>query len=485
MTQGCFIGVDQGSSSTKAVAVDTDGKVLFEARRDLAPPRREGTRVEQDGIEVLASVREVIDELAGRIRGSKRDLLGIGLSCQRSSCLAWSALNGEPLSPVLSWRDTRGGALVDGLAGNASMIFERTGLPLTSYYAASKLRWLRDDLAVRGRQDMVLLGTLSGFLCHRLTGSPKVLIDHTHAARTQLMNIRTLSWDRELLELFGLGDVRLPEIVPTVHPFGMVDTPAGRAPLLAVVGDQQAALVGLGVLERGKGGINYGTGGFLMVCTGADLRPVRGLMASVLYSTGSERRYLLEGSVNAVGDALEWVRTNLGLFRDFSEVEGLCRKAGTEVTVFLGLHGTGSPHWERDITGAIHGLSAESTAADIVRGAVEGIAFFMTDIAASVRLAGIETSSFIVSGGLASLRCLTETQASLLGTATAVTSDRESSSLGAAFLAGIGRGTWSAADCVRLARPAEPVSPLDDPGLDRRYRRWKELHRVSAELGRV
>jgi glycerol kinase len=116
---------------------------------------------------------------------------------------------------------------------------------------------------------------------------------------------------------------------------------------------------------------------------------------------------------------------------------------------------------------------------------VEGIAFFMTDIAASVRLAGIETSSFIVSGGLASLRCLTETQASLLGTATAVTSDRESSSLGAAFLAGIGRGTWSAADCVRLARPAEPVSPLDDPGLDRRYRRWKELHRVSAELGRV
>lgn len=483
MRKGCFLGIDQGSSSTKAVMIDADGRVVREARRGLRPPRREGTRVEQDAGEILASVVQAIDELAGHAGDAHHAVLGIGLSCQRSSCLAWNASTGEPLSPVLSWRDTRGSALVDRLSAKAAMIFEFTGLPLTAYYAASKLRWLRDNLPAARRRDTVL-GTLSSFLCHRLTGAPAPLIDHTNAGRTQLMAVRPLAWDRELLGLYGLGDTRLPEIVPTIYNYGGIDTAAGKAPLLASLGDQQAALFGLGVSGAGQGGINYGTGGFLMVNTGPELRPVPGLMASVHFSISGETRYLLEGSVNAAGDALDWLGTRLGFFRNVGEVEGLCRAARTDVAVFLGLNGTGAPHWENDIDSAISGLSAESAAADIVRGGVEGIAFFMADIAGALRSGGVEATAFTVSGGLSSLRYLVETQAALLGTPLSVSAGRETSAIGAAFLAGIGQGRWTAGDCVRLAPPAVPAAPLQDPGLERRYRRWQDLHRAAAVLAK-
>lgn len=479
MTSGCFIGIDQGSSSTKATAIDDRGTVLCQARRELPPPFRDGLRVEQDPEEILASVLQVLHEAAENARSRGLSLLGIGLSCQRSSCLAWNGSTGAALSPVLSWRDTRGQDLVKDLDAQAPLIFRRTGIPLTSYYAASKLRWLWERVPA-AREPGAVLGTLSSFLCQRMTGAPSPRTDHTNAARTQLMDIRTLAWDREMIGLFGLERARLPEIVATAHHFGRVDTQAGPAPLLASIGDQQAALLGLGVVNEGQGGINYGTGGFLMVNTGNALRPVPGLMASVHYSTGAGVRYLTEGSVNAVGDGLEWLRANLGLFQDHSELEGLCRAARTGVIVFLGLNGTGAPHWERDITSAVQGLGRESTAADIVRGAVEGIAFFMADIAASMRQACIEPSLFTVSGGLASLSYLVEAQASLLSIPLFTGSGQEASARGAALLAGISQGAWTARDCAGFAQPSLPVQPLADPGLADRYRQWRELHRYAA-----
>lgn len=476
MTNGCFIGIDQGSSSTKAIALDRNGARIAEARRDLPPPLREGPRVEQGAEAVLDSVRQAVADVTLRAAASGCPVLGIGLSCQRSSCLAWDRATGKPLSPVLSWRDLRGSATVDRLASRAAEIFERTGLPLTPYYAASKLQWLREHLRPPGD---AVLGTLSSFLCQRLTGSSSPVIDHTSAARTQLMDIRTLAWAPGLLGLFGLDKAALPEIVPTVHPFGNVDTPSGPAPLVASIGDQQAAMLGLGVLAPGLGGINYGTGGFLMVHTGRELRPVPRLMASVLYSSASETQYLVEGSVNAAGDALAWLRTNFGLFREFDELDGLCRSAKTDVVAFLGLNGTGAPHWEEEIGSVIDGLGAESASADIVRAVAEGIAFFMTDIASALAAGGTAPSTVTVSGGLSSFAYLVAAQAALLGLPLSVTSAPETSALGAAFLAGIGTGAWTPADCVRIAPPAAPVEPLNDARLRLRYERWQELHAAA------
>jgi len=481
MPAGCFIGIDQGSSATKAVAVGTEGQVLFETRKDLAPPLREGNRVEHDADEILRSVFDALNGSVQAVRSAGVQVLGIGLSCQRSSCLAWRGSTGAPLTPVISWRDTRGSALVASIRDQGPEVLRLSGLPLTPYYSASKLRWIRDAGAAAGQPGAVY-GTLSSFLARHLTGNTRDMIDHTHAARTQLMNITTLAWDEELLRLFGLTGIVLPEIVPSGHAFGGVPAAAGDVPLLACLGDQQAAMLGLGVLDRGDTGINLGTGGFLMVNTGAGLVPAQDLMASVHYSYEKERHYLLEGSVNAVGDALEWARTNLGLFREYGEVDDLCWKAVTDTVAFIGLNGTGAPHWETGISSAFHGLGPASTAADMVRAVVEGFVFFIRDITEAVRRSGIEPGSFVLAGGLSSLTYLCQVQADILRADVRVSAGREASALGAAFLAGMRHGAWTAGDVRRMTAQGEVVKGAANPGLERRYRTWKELHRVTREL---
>jgi glycerol kinase len=484
MPTGCFIGIDQGSSSTKAIVVSEEGQVLFQTKKDLLTPLRDGIRVEQDGEEILCSVSDALNESVQSVQGPGIPILGIGLSCQRSSCLAWKASTGTSLTPVISWRDIRGNDLIKAIKDREPAILRLSGLPLTPYYSASKLRWIRDNIAA-ARQPDAIFGTLSSFLVRRLTQNTEDVIDHTHAARTQLMNIKTLAWDEELLELFGLTDIKLPKIVPTAYAFGNIHTSGGDVPLLASLGDQQAAMLGLGVFEKGDAGINLGTGGFLMVNTGVQLAPARGLMASVHSSDVREVYYLLEGSVNAVGDALEWVRTNLGLFREYAEVDDLCWKASTDTVAFIGLNGTGAPHWEANISTAFHGMGPESTSADMVRAVVEGVVFFIKDIEEEVRKSGIEPRNFVLAGGLSSLTYLCQIQADILKTNVRVSAGREASALGAAFLAGMQHGAWKADDIRRITAQGEAVNGETNPGLERRYKKWKELHRTTRELDKA
>jgi glycerol kinase len=194
------------------------------------------------------------------------------------------------------------------------------------------------------------------------------------------------------------------------------------------------------------------------------------------------RHYLLEGSVNAVGDSLVWLRDNLRLFTDFAEVDDLCWKASTDVLVFIGLNGTGAPHWESGISSSVHGLTAASTAADIVRGTIEGTAFFMKDIVETIKSAGLEPRAFALSGGLSSLSYLTQIQADILRKDVIVSREQEVSALGAALLAGLQQGTWSAEEVKKIASQGETVNGEANPGAERRYRRWKELHRVTRML---
>lgn len=481
MANGCFIGIDQGSSSTKALAVAAGGQACCRSRRPISPPLRDGDRIEHDPLDILKTVEDVLNETVQAARASGFIPRGIGLSCQRSSCLLWDETTGEPLSPVLSWRDARGADFVRQLSPQALSIFKVTGLPLTPYYSASKFRWLREHMPAASR-DNTVFGTLSSFLTQRITGAKQAAIDHTNAARTQLMDIRSLQWDPALLDLFGLHGIRLPELRPTACDFGRVRTASGEIPLLASIGDQQAAMLGLGVLDQGDGGINYGTGGFLMVNTGTHLVPAKGLMASVHYSTETKLHYLTEGSVNAVGDALEWLRNRLRLFTDYNEIDNLCWAAATDVVAFIGLNGTGAPHWENTISSSIHGMTAESAAADIVRSVVENFAFFMQDIAEEIKAAGLEPGGFAVAGGLSSLSYLVQIQADVLGKDLLVSAEQEVSALGAALLAGLSQGAWTPQDIRKMMPAGETISPRRNAGVEKRYQRWKQLHRMTREL---
>ncbi len=484
MARGWFIGIDHGGSATKSVVVSVEGQILFETRKELPLPQQKGIRIEQSASEILQSVSDALNGSVQAVKETGLPILGIGLSCQRSSCLAWKESSGDPITQVISWRDTRGNDLIDVIRGHAPLIHSLSGLPLTPYYSASKLRWIKDNIGA-SRQPDAVFGTLSSLLVRHLTGNKEDEVDHTHAARTQLMNIKSLLWDKELLGLFGLSDIRLPKIVPSGHTFGKTHTQVGDVPLLACIGDQQAAMLGLGVLEKGDAGINFGTGGFLLVNTGAELLPAQDLMASVHYSDGKERRYLLEGSVNAVGDALEWLRENLGLFNEYREVDDLCWKASTDTVAFIGLNGTGAPYWETNISSAFHGLESKSTSADIVRAVVEGFVFFIKNIAAEIQKSGIEPRNFVLAGGLSSITYLSQIQADILTTDVRISASREASALGAAYLAGMQHGTWNANDIKRMALQGEVVKGEPNPGLERRYKKWKELHRLTKEMYKV
>lgn len=481
MAQDCFIGIDQGSSSTKALVISREGQVLFQTRKTLPAPFRADNRVEQNSADIVRSIEEVIKEAIQSAQVSGFIPRAAGLSCQRSSCMLWNEKTGEPLSPVISWRDTRGTDLIDKIKTERDALFETSGLPLTPYYSASKLRWLKDNNPA-ARTDATVFGTLSSFLTQRITSGSKSVIDHTHAARTQLMSIRSLQWDPALLELFGLSSIRLPEIVPVLRDFGNITTAAGPVPLQACIGDQQAAMIGLGVLERGDGGINYGTGGFLLCNTGTELVPAKGLMASIHYSSPEAKHYLIEGSVNAAGDALEWGRSRMGLFTDYGQLDDLCWQAATDVVAFIGLNGTGAPHWEQQILSSIHGMTADSASADIVRAIVEGIAFFVKDIEEKISAAGIAPQKLAVSGGLSSLSYLVQVQSDILNKELRVSGQQDVSALGAALLAGLGTGAWTAADIKKMTALGETVSPRRNPGVGNRYRRWKELHRITRDL---
>ncbi|HEX9113364.1 MAG TPA: FGGY family carbohydrate kinase, partial [Nitrospirota bacterium] len=203
MPTGCFIGIDQGSSATKAVAVSTDGQILFQVRKDLPVPLRDGARIEHETEDILRSVFDGLNEAVRTVQDAGVPVLGIGLSCQRSSCLAWNGLTGTPLTRVISWRDTRGQDLIERIRERGAAILRISGLPLTPYYSASKLRWIRENIESSKQPDTVF-GPLSGFLVRQLTGNSPDVVDHASAARTQLMNIRTLAWDGELLGTFGL-----------------------------------------------------------------------------------------------------------------------------------------------------------------------------------------------------------------------------------------------------------------------------------------
>ncbi len=481
MNNGCFIGVDQGSSSTKALAVADNGQVCCRSGRPIDPALRDGDRIEHDPRHILKTVEDVLNETVQAASASGFIPRGIGLSCQRSSCLLWDESTGEPLSPVVSWRDARGADQVRQLSPQALSIFKVSGLPLTPYYSASKFHWLREHMPAASK-DSAVFGTLSSFLAQRITGAKRAEIDHTNAARTQLMDIKSLHWDPALLDLFELSGIRLPELRPTACDFGSVRTASGELPLLASIGDQQAAMLGLGVLDQGDGGINYGTGGFLMVNTGPHLVPAKGLMSSVHYSTETTIHYLTEGSVNAVGDALEWLRSRLHLFTDYAEIDDLCWAAATDVVAFIGLNGTGAPHWESTISSSIHGMTAESADADIVRGTVENFAFFMKDIAEEIKAVGLEPGSFAVAGGLSSLSYLVQIQADVLGKDLLVSAEQEVSAMGAALLAGLAQGAWTLQDVRKIMSAGETISPRRNAGVEKRYQRWKELHRITREL---
>ncbi|MFZ5861817.1 MAG: FGGY family carbohydrate kinase [Nitrospirota bacterium] len=470
-----ILALDQGSGSTRALVFDSTGRVVAEARRPLATRTPKPGWVEHDPDELLRGATAAMSAAAQSV---PRSLRAIGLTAQRSTIVLWDRRTGRPVSPAVSWQDRRAVDVCRAMASAGPFIRRVTGLRLSPYYAGPKIRWLLDHLPTgqrRAEDGDLMCGTVNTFLLWHWSGRSLFLTDHTQAGRTLLMNLSSLQWDQRLCDLFGIPRVLLPEIRPTLAEFGEVRAGRALVPVLASIGDQQAAAIGQGGVRRGDLCLNYGTGAFALLFTGEHLVRCRGLLANVAWSSSTQRTYLLEGGVNAVGSGLAWLTKMLRLPKDLGAIERLARSATMAPRVLPALAGLAAPYWDADAESLVSGVSLVTDQADLVYGFLDGVAFLLAQIVRAAP-ATVPYRRVVAGGGLSAVDLLLELQASYLNRPIHRARFRETSGWGAAVLAGVGAGIWtSPSEAVQLSTHQKIVASS-------RQRQWIKTRQAGWEL---
>ncbi|MGB3563141.1 MAG: FGGY family carbohydrate kinase [Thermoanaerobaculia bacterium] len=464
--------VDQGSTTTKGALYTPAGECVFQAA--IAVERRvEGVAVEHDAGELARGVDELVRELVRR----EERVAALGLTCQRSTCLVWDRATGEPLTPALSWQDRSELDRIEKLAGHGAEVTRRTGLPLSPHYAAPKLARLLDEIP-RGRQRAaegeLVAGTLDAFLVRRLVG-----VDATepgHAGRSLLYNLDSGDWDPRLCELFGIPPAALPELRPSAGHWGEV---AG-VPLLAVAGDQQAALLGHGGWITGTAVAHFGTGAFVLTSTGSEPARHPGLLSAVLAATQTGRRFQIEGAVNSAGSAVDRACQLTGeRLEDWQETR---LDVDSLPLVLPALAGVGAPWWRPEARGLLTGGELEIIGPELLGGVLAGVAMRVVDCLEALREAGARLRVLRSSGKLTRLRGLVDLIADAGQIEVEVSSQEETGLLGMAKL------VVSVLDSDEAPLAASPAaayrrSPNWDPARAAAIRtRWQRFVRSVLDL---
>lgn len=421
-----ILAIDQGTSSTKALVLDEDLKVLAMATEPVTPVAGDGGAVEQDPRQLLESVisagRRALDDARVKVDA-------IGLANQGETVMAWNDETGDPLCAALSWQDRRAAVVSDRLSDAAAELHQITGLPLDPYFSAPKFAWLRTHLTSQGR-----LGTSDAWLLRMLTGRAKT--DVSTASRSLVFDLASLSWSARALDIFGLGDEDLPEIVSCA---GLAGTTALFGPELPITGlmvDQQAALLGEGCTDRGDAKCTYGTGAFFLVNVGdKPLLSEKGLSTSVAWTADGQTAFCLDGQLYTAGAAVTWL-TKMGLLSNASELDVVARSAvDDQVVVVPSFAGLGAPYWEPEARAAIEGISLSTGPADIVRATLFGLAAQIALMVGSASGTELDLRSLRVDGGLTQSTVLMQMQADLLQIPVEVYDSPHATAIGVAAMA--------------------------------------------------
>ena len=459
-----IMALDQGTTSTRAMLFDRSGAVVASGQHEHEQLFPRPGWVEHNATEIWDNTRKVIGEALAQANVTRHNVDAIGITNQRETTLIWDRATGTPISNAIVWQDTRTQTIVETLAkdGGLNRFRAQTGLPLSTYFSATKIAWMLQNVesarerAVAGE---LLFGTMDTWLLWNLTGGPDGgvhVTDVTNASRTQLMDLATLTWDDELLAAFDIPASLLPDIRSSSETYGVAhsDSLMREVPIAGILGDQQAATFGQAAFEAGEAKNTYGTGNFLLVGTGEDIVfSDNGLLTTVGYQLGTAApHYALEGSIAVTGSLIQWLRDNLGIIRDASEVESLARTVDDNggayfVPAFSGLF---APHWRPDARGALVGLTRFINKGHIARAALEATAFQTLDVLNAANAdTGIPLTELKVDGGMTGNELLMQFQADILGVPVIRPVVRETTALGAAYAAGLAIGFWSGLDELR------------------------------------
>ncbi len=476
MTGDLILAIDQGTTSTRAALVDEHGRRVVEVALGHRSTHPQPGHVEHDPVEILANVTACAREVLSRV--DRRRLRGVGITNQRETVVLWDRATGAPLANALVWQDGRTAGRCEELAagGASELVTDATGLPINAYFSATKIAWLLDDVPgarVRAARGELAVGTIETWLVWSLTGGADGgahLTDATNASRTLVFNTRTLAWDERLLELFDVPRELLATVVGTASATGLAmtraDGPLGcTLPVLALLGDQQAALVGQGCFDVGQTKGTYGTGAFLLANAGP-IRPVplNGMLASVAYQpAGCAPTYCVEGSIAVAGAAISWL-ARLGVIDDPEAASAVAvqEESSEGVRVVPAFQGLYAPWWDGQARGAIVGLTLATTRGHVVRATIEALAFATRAVldAASPLVGGPASGEELrVDGGATMNPVLVQTLADVLGRPVVRALDPEATVRGVAFAAGIADGLWTTGEVDSLIDRASPVVP--------------------------
>ncbi len=488
-TRDLLLALDQGSSSSRAVLFDLKGKIVALAQRPVRTKRPKAGWAEHDPLELARTLETSLDAVLSTL-GPRDRVLAAGLAVQRSTIVFCEKGSFKPAAPAPSWMDGRAAEFVAPLQERQGEVHGLSGLYATPYYSAPKIRWFLDrEPKVRALADAgrLLCAPVSTFIAARLTKGAVVAADPTCAQRTLLMNLDTASWDPGLLALFGLSAELLPSIRASAGDWGVIERQGFKIPLLATVGDQQSAAIGLGAANEGDAVANYGTGAFLLRHTGPRPERAPGLLASAAATVGQLRGYYLEGTVHAAGTSFEWLKDNLGLMKDTKAVDEAFRKSKRRVLMLPAIGGLGAPRWDYKTKTAFFGLDSQSTKHDLVRATAEGLCMLLADAAAVMTASGSPVTRARIAGGLSRADAMMAFQADALGATLERRKEVEATALGAAILAAKAAGLpdpEKMAD-ARVEKTFAPKS--DETARAQRRSDWTKFvestQRLSREIG--
>lgn len=493
--------LDQGTTSSRCIIFDWDGREVSSMQlehRQLYP--RPGW-VEHDPREIWRNCCLVIEGAIEQAKISGKQIAALGITNQRETALLWDKHSGQSYGNALVWQDMRGSHRIQQLIddGGVNALRQRSGLPLAAYFSASKMEWLLEHNAEAAKDAAIgraLFGTIDSYLCWMLSGGPNAgvhVTDPTNASRTQLMNIQTLHWDTELLELFQIPAQILPEIRPSLPATPLAyttkDGPLGcRVPIWGILGDQQSALFGQACFQQGQSKNTYGTGCFLLMNTGVQaVTSTHGLITTVGYHVeGEQPLYALEGSVAIAGSLVQWMRDNLGLIQTSADIESLANTVEDSGDVYIvpAFSGLYAPHWRSDARGIIAGLTGYATSGHLARAVLEATAFQTQEIVEAMLVdSDLALDELRVDGGMVANKTLMQFQADILKLPVVRPAYTETTALGAAYAAGLASGYWPNRENLaqRWAEQQRWAPAMDDAVRAKKINNWnKALERSKG-----
>lgn len=453
-----ILALDQGTTSSRAIIFNKQGDIVHAAQREFPQYFPKPGWVEQNPNEIWGSILAVIATCLSESGVKPKQIAGIGITNQRETTVVWDKETGYPIYNAIVWQSRQTAEICEELrsAGLNEVFREKTGLLIDPYFSGTKVKWILDhvegarDRAVKGE---LLFGTIDTWLIWKLSGGVLHVSDYSNASRTLMYNIHELRWDDDLLELLNIPKAMLPEVRPSSEVYGQTDPHhffGEEVPIAGAAGDQQAALFGQTCFEKGMIKTTYGTGCFMLMNTGD--KPVssqHGLITSIAWGLNGGVEYVLEGSIFVSGSAIQWLRDGLRMFRDAKDSETYALRVNSTEGVYVvpAFVGLGSPYWDSDVRGAVFGLTRGTTKEHFIRATLESLAYQTKDILVAMEKdSGIKVGTMRVDGGAVSNAFLMKFQSDILGIPVERPVIRETTSLGAAYLAGLAVGYWNDRD---------------------------------------